>query len=272
MAITQIGQQAIKPTRLGEVTRGLQGFRAGQQGIQNRELQQLLQKLQLQNLVSQIGTRDVTKKKTAAQTKQIETISKLLSGTSFGDFEPTFGPAGVTLRPRTKPSAAERKEIAGTETSIDSLNNLKTLFEDKETETGPIVGRISPTAGLFGKTTQAQEDLMAATAAFKNRIIKEITGAQMSEPEAKRIMKQVPDITDPPARWLAKWNQTVKNLDSIRKRREEVLEASGVRVPKVKRGIPVKQKEDVFTVGETRTNSRGQKAKYLGDGQWRLIQ
>lgn len=126
-------------------------------------------------------------------------------------------------------SASERTAIAESRASIDALNNLKGLF--KEEFVGPIKGKISPLAGLVGQTTQEQEAFMAATSAFKNMIIKQITGAQMSEPEAKRIMKQIPDITDPPARWKAKWEQSLKNVERIQKRRLQVLQQSGIRVP-----------------------------------------
>jgi len=128
-------------------------------------------------------------------------------------------------------SAAERKAIASGRASLDALGNLKQLFDKTKTKTGPIAGRIAPTAGLFGLTSDEQESFMAATSAFKNAIIKEITGAQMSEVEAKRIMKQVPDITDPPARWQAKWEQSKKNLEMLQKRRLEILQQSGLRVP-----------------------------------------
>lgn len=233
-----------------------------------KEQQQQLLRLKLQELRSQIGLRGAQQTKETAQAQQLAAISELLKGTSLGEFEPTFGPTGVTLRPRTKPAAAERKAIAETESSLDMLNNLRDLFVSSKTEVGPVTGRISPTAGLFGKTTQEQEDFMAATSAFKNKIIKEITGAQMSEPEAKRIMKQVPDITDPPKRWRAKWSQTVKNLKIIRKRREEVLRASGVKVPAIKR-LPIKQ--SAFKVGEIRTDRQGKKREYIGNGQWQLV-
>lgn len=128
-------------------------------------------------------------------------------------------------------AAAERTKIAETRASIDALDNLKILFDSAQTKTGPIVGRTSPIAGLIGMTTDEQEAFMAATSAFKNKIIKEITGAQMSEVEAKRIMKQIPDITDPPTRWKAKWEQSKKNLEFLQKRRLEILEQSGLRVP-----------------------------------------
>ena len=83
----------------------------------------------------------------------------------------------------------------------------------------------------FGLSGEDQEDLLAATSAFKNAIIKDITGAQMSEPEAKRIMKQIPDENDPPIRWRAKAKQTRKNLDFLQKRRSEVLKKSGIVSP-----------------------------------------
>jgi len=139
---------------------------------------------------------------------------------------------GLTPAAAGRPaSAAERTAIATGRASIDALDNLKALFDSVQTQVGPIAGRISPIAGLMGLTSDEQEDFMAATSAFKNQIIKEITGAQMSEVEAQRIMKQVPDITDPPARWEAKWRQSKKNLELLQKRRMEILQQSGVRAP-----------------------------------------
>ena len=130
-----------------------------------------------------------------------------------------------------KASPTERTSIAETRASIDALNNIKELYDDAKTRTGPIVGRLDPILGLFGQTEQEQEDFMAATSAFRNHIIKEITGAQMSEVEAARILKQVPQETDPPARWEAKWKQSKKNLEMLQKRRLEILQQSGLQVP-----------------------------------------
>lgn len=130
-----------------------------------------------------------------------------------------------------KASPTERTSIAETRASVDALNNIKELYDSAKTRTGPIVGRLDPILGLFGLTKQEQEDFMAATSTFRNRIIKEITGAQMSEVEAKRILKQVPQETDPPARWEAKWRQSKKNLEMLQKRRLEILQQSGLQVP-----------------------------------------
>ncbi len=54
MAVFQIGQQAIKPSAAGEVTRGLQKFRAGRRGTEQQKLQDQLAQLKLQQLRAQI--------------------------------------------------------------------------------------------------------------------------------------------------------------------------------------------------------------------------
>jgi hypothetical protein len=141
----------------------------------------------------------------------------------------TQGVNVISLEQKPPAAAGERKDITDAQASIDSLDNLKALFDDPKSKTGIIPGATTQALGLIGKTTQEQENLQAATFAFKNRIIKQITGAQMSEQEAKRIMKQVPDLGDPPTRWKAKFEQTVKNLKILQKRRTEILKASGVR-------------------------------------------
>lgn len=153
-------------------------------------------------------------------------------------------------------SASERTAIAEARGSMDALDNLKRLF--REEFVGPVTGRIAPTAGLVGATTKQQEDFMAATSAFKNMIIKQITGAQMSEPEAKRIMKQIPDITDPPIRWKAKWEQSLKNIERMHKRRLQILEQSGLRVP-TDLGVgqfPTQQPEQQITDGLSEIDKR----------------
>ncbi|HMJ85923.1 MAG TPA: hypothetical protein VK504_22235, partial [Vicinamibacterales bacterium] len=58
----------------------------------------------------------------------------------------------------------------------------------------------------------------AQTATLKNSVIKAITGAQMSEPEANRILAQVPVFTDKPNVWLQKAEETQKNAAAMRKR------------------------------------------------------
>lgn len=329
MAVFQIGQQAIKPTALGEIASGLQAFRAGQQGLQDRKMQQQLNQLKLQQLraqIEQIGQQkpltpgqgisqlqlDFLKRLPPDKLKEVlqQMITKPASQTNIaldlagtkasaeqqaknlvamsaeaaklnasGKFPNATvvvgtdakGNSVLKFEQKAAPAAAERTKIAEAKASIDALNNLKTLFDDLETQTGPIIGRATPPLGLIGKTTQKQENLLAATFAFKNRIIKEITGAQMSEQEATRIMKQVPDITDPAKRWQAKWDQTVKNLKFIQARRQEVLRSAGLRPTGVGDIKQFKEQPGAFTIGEIRKNSVGKEYRYIGKGKWQAV-
>jgi hypothetical protein len=140
------------------------------------------------------------------------------------------GSAGININ-LGRSTGGERTAIAEGEATLGVLDTLEELFKNKNTRTGPVVGRIDPIKGLVGFTSQEQEEFMAATSAFKNQVIKAITGAQMSEPEAKRIMKQIPDTTDPPDRWKAKFKATKRNMERLQIKRSEVLKRSGITSP-----------------------------------------
>jgi len=136
-------------------------------------------------------------------------------------------------------SPTERTAIAEGASSIDALNNMKGLFEEVVSGSGifaypgPIKGPVASVMGAMEMAPAKQEEFRAATFTFKNAMIKAITGAQMSEPEAKRIMSQVPDIKDPPTRWRAKWRQSMKNIQEIQARRKQVLQQSGLAAPEM---------------------------------------
>ncbi len=177
----------------------------------------------------------------------------------------TRGQRFLATKPKPAPSAKERTDLADALASEDALNNLGTLFDEKFV--GPVKGRVGTVLNALAFTETEQAQFLAATAALKNAVVKQITGAQMSEPEARRIFKQIPLPSDGPIQWQAKKKQSLKNISFMKKRRIELLRKTGARVPDV--GKP---KTDVFQIDEIRTNSRGQKAKYTGDGQWQLIQ
>ena len=126
--------------------------------------------------------------------------------------------------------AAIAEKVAGVEQSAAVLDNLEKIKKDDWI--GPIAGRVSK-----GKITvpglNVDPDLAefsADTATLKNAVIKATTGAAMSEPEAQRIMEQIPDLTDKPEVWAAKAKTTRRNLALLRRR---MLELSGVPQPDV---------------------------------------
>lgn len=133
-------------------------------------------------------------------------------------------------------AASERDKLATAGASLANLDNMKSLYD--KAFVGPVAGRIGKVGDIFGVNTESRSEFYAATSAFKNQIIKEITGAQMSEPEAKRIMKQVPDVNDPPTVWVAKWKQSKRNVAVLRAKRIEIMRKSGVLTPDISTEIP----------------------------------
>ena len=108
------------------------------------------------------------------------------------------------------------------EASEDQLSRLVDMFENQGGKdlVGPLEGR-ARSAGqkVPGVPVNKQfANFDAATAAFRNSVIKAITGAQMSEPEANRIRQQIPEVTDKPDVWRAKAEQTKKNLQDLKNR------------------------------------------------------
>ncbi len=67
-------------------------------------------------------------------------------------------------------------------------------------------------------------EFYAKTAELKNMTIKAITGAQMSEPEARRIQQQIPLLSDKPVIWEQKAKATLDNLQQIR---QDTLKLAG---------------------------------------------
>ena len=125
---------------------------------------------------------------------------------------------GVTARP---PGNLGQRTVEN-EAALDSLGRLKDMYDKgAKDDIGPAEGRARSVGqkvpgGAF--VTERFANFEAATRAFQNAMIKAITGAQMSEPEAKRIMGQIPNVNDNPTVWQAKYTQSVKNMEDLENR------------------------------------------------------
>jgi len=119
---------------------------------------------------------------------------------------------------RVKLSATSIEKIAGIDQAASLAKAMSSRVKDEWL--GPVAGRWAEgKIGLPG--VDVPEDLarfFADTATLKNATVKAITGAQMSEPEAKRIMKQIPVFTDKKSVWQAKAKATAENLNFLRQR------------------------------------------------------
>lgn len=114
--------------------------------------------------------------------------------------------------------AAMADKASGIEQSIGILQKLIATPKDKII--GPLQGRLRDFGTMVPgyETPSDVSDFIADTNTLTNSIIKAITGAQMSEVEAKRIKGQIPLITDQGTVWESKAHKTIENLSLLHDR------------------------------------------------------
>jgi hypothetical protein len=112
------------------------------------------------------------------------------------------------------PTGAQRGQQSEAIAAGGGLDQLEKLYKDEYV--GPLQGPINVAKASTGYTDDPNlAEFLAQSAAIKNRVIKAITGAQMSETEAKRITAQIPTMSDPPAMWKAKLKATRDNYQYL---------------------------------------------------------
>lgn len=131
---------------------------------------------------------------------------------------------GATGRGRL--SAAAVQQVAGADQGVRIANKLLETLPMFENQIGPIGGRklqlqmVMPGAPVSEDLARFASEI----ATLKNATIKAITGAQMSQAEAVRIMEQIPDLVNKPEVFRARIAATVDNLSFMRDR---IVELSG---------------------------------------------
>jgi hypothetical protein len=128
------------------------------------------------------------------------------------------GAAGARL------SATAIDKVAGADTALASISRINELYPRYQAQLGPIAGRLSSAQQVTPFADEGYAEFAAEITTLKNSVIKAITGAQMSEPEAKRIMGQIPDTTNQPAVFKARLASTTRNLEMLKRR---LIELSG---------------------------------------------
>lgn len=124
-----------------------------------------------------------------------------------------------------KLSAAAVEKIASVDQSVGMLDDIERLLPSMGGSIGPMDGRVAKariTTGVGASPELAEFD--AQLTGLKNAVIKATTGAAMSEPEAKRIMGQLPDLSQPEAIFKARLTTTRRNLELLKRR---TIELSG---------------------------------------------
>lgn len=146
-----------------------------------------------------------------------------------GGPQPTVLPGGRgTVTPgQVKPGEAEMKLLSESDALKGHLQDLDKRY--KPDWVGPLSGRFGALQAATAGASPERSDFMAQAALYKNRLIKFITGAQMSEAETSRLIREIPDTNDPPTTFEAKRKISEANIDYVTKAYQQNMRQAGVR-------------------------------------------
>lgn len=128
-----------------------------------------------------------------------------------------------TLGPRLadlKPGETAQREIANARTTATVLKQVIGTIDEKTL--GPVIGRYKSVEAALVGNDPTFATFSAAVSTLQNTVINLRTGAQMSEPEARRILNEIPDVKLPPATFIAKAKQSQKYFEEWLKNRASV--------------------------------------------------
>ena len=119
-----------------------------------------------------------------------------------------------------KPGETAQREIANAQTTATLLRQVLTSVNDAAL--GPIAGRYKTVEAALVGNDPTFAAFAAAVSTLQNTVINLRTGAQMSEPEAQRILGELPTVKLPPATFIARAKQSQKYFEEWRKNRATV--------------------------------------------------
>jgi hypothetical protein len=126
--------------------------------------------------------------------------------------------------------AVAQDRLTGTGASLNMIGQMREGLKKFGNEIGPIA-HLAIKWELGGPLQEPRKELaewVSRIATLQNNIIKAQTGAQMSQGEAERILKQVPDINMHPTVFAARLDVTEENLKFMESR---IKQLAGQGVP-----------------------------------------
>lgn len=127
----------------------------------------------------------------------------------------TPAPTGSGADGTVKLPAAAQTAVAHSNVALRALGQIKTMRPNFTQSLGPVAGSWQQAKQLTPAADKGYASFAAELATLKNRVIQATTGAQMSKDEAKRILDQVPELTNQPDVFDARMDATEANLQSI---------------------------------------------------------
>ncbi|MEQ1844280.1 MAG: hypothetical protein ABL983_01730 [Nitrospira sp.] len=203
------------------------------------------------------------------QMKQADDAAAAFMGQAQGFKSTAVQQAQLAVPDKLSDTAREK-----TATDLSTLDLVDSMAKNYNREwVGPARGRggavMEKYSGMPGVPHIGEDEarFRSDITTLKNGVIKAITGAQMSEPEAERIMGQIPDANNPPEVFEARMKSTRANLKRMAERRREVLDKTGASttdLPGVPKGEKKAKQEEYI---ETRTTKDGRKLGKTKDGR-----
>jgi len=137
---------------------------------------------------------------------------------------------GVVFPKLENAPASTIDALANYSTSKDTLRLIVNAYQDEKV--GPIAGRYATLQEWAGTNTPEAARFMSLVRSYQNSMIKAITGAQMSEPEAVRLLGQMPTFKDNPAAFVSKLQAAAEQADIAMANRLRIAEAGGYAIQK----------------------------------------
>jgi len=138
------------------------------------------------------------------------------------DGSTTIIPGGGKL-----PSAGEREKLTEDESGLAQIGRISLLFKPEYVGPGAAVKAITANFTDAGLSSE-EADFRAALADFRNKAINRISGAAVSESEAKRMEQQLPNIGNPEKMFTSKLRQSEANLRDLATRRRDIYSRTGL--------------------------------------------
>ncbi len=128
--------------------------------------------------------------------------SPVTTGQGIFSFDHRTGKFSDTERRDLKPGETAQKELANGQTIMWMMDQMTANMTPEKI--GPVLGRFKTVEQAITGGDPAFAALSSQTAQLQNVVINLRTGAAMSEPEAARILAELPGVNLPPATFLAR--------------------------------------------------------------------
>ncbi len=143
-------------------------------------------------------------------------------------FVPVSGRTGIPGTPTGFGSKTPESEIK-TGTYLDTMGAAINRIKDNYSSNfvGPIAGRFGQTAESWMNLPEQQVTFYADVNDIKDQLLRARSGAQINEQEYKRLVKFLPDATNPEKNFISKLNRFEQELADIARGRARELESGG---------------------------------------------